>query len=407
MNVYAPVKAPSHVPADRIFDFDLYNRDPNPRLKGNLHQGLTYLHKEAPPVFWTPHNGGHWVVTSFKLLRQITLDAEHFSTTVQYVPRPQGEVFVAIPLNVDPPEHTAYRQIIMRYLAPKAMNRLADNIRLRAVELIDKVVARGSCDFVSEIAIPYPVSIFMELIGWPLERMAEFRALAEEYFSGPTDERRDEIIATVLQEMTVMINDRAQNPRDDLMSRMLTEEIDGKPLSQQEILSMCFFLFVAGLDTVANAAGFFMRTLGSSPQLQQMLVEDPSRLPDFIEESLRTNGVVNTIRMVKKDIDFGGVTMRKDDMVVLMLTMGGLDEELHDCPHKFDMDRRSRTNLMFGSGVHLCAGHHLARLELKIMIEEWLKRIPQFSIHPDFDNRFRLGTVMALQSLPLVWQTAN
>jgi cytochrome P450 len=233
--------------------------------------------------------------------------------------------------------------------------------------------------------------------------MSEFRALADEFFSGPTEDRRNEIIATVIHELGLLLDDRIANPRDDLMSRMTMEEIDGRKLTKEEMLSMCFFLFVAGLDTVANAAGFFLRLLARSPGLQRELVDDPSRINAFVDEALRTCGVVNTVRMVKKSVEIDGATLREGDMVVLMLTLAGLDPEAHEKPLDFDMDRASHNNMIFGSGVHLCAGHHLARTELRILIAEWLKRVPEFSVADAWDKSFRLGTVMALRSLPLTW----
>ena len=407
MNADVAANIPDYVSPDRVFDFDLFDRESDPRLKDDLHKGLLYLHREAPDVFWTPRNGGHWVVTRADAMARVVRDPEHFSTRRMNLPRSENEnEFVAIPLNLDPPAHTPYRHILMRYFSPRPIKAMEGKIRQRARELIDAVKDAGECDYVDAVAIPLPVSVFMDMIGWPLNRLREFRAITEEILSGPTEERRHELIQTVLQELTVMISNRQSEPRDDMMSQMLAEEIDGRKLTMEEVLSMCFFLFIAGLDTVANAAGFITRTLAMSPEIQKRLAADETQIADFVDEGLRTSGIVNTLRIIDKDVEFDGVQMRKDDIVIVMLTLGGLDDRVHKDAERFDMDRKSHTNLIFGSGVHLCAGHYLAKLELNILIEEWVKTIPSFSLKTN-DNPFRLGAVMALKTLPLTWPTAT
>ena len=403
MNVALSENIPEHVPPDRVFDFDLFDREADPRLKQDLHKGLLYLHREAPDVFWTPRNGGHWVVTRADAMARVVKDPEHFSTRRMNLPRSQNESeFIAIPINLDPPAHTPYRHILMRYFSPRPIKAMEGEIRERARALIDAVRNAGECDFVSDIAIPLPVSVFMDMIGWPLERLGEFRAITEEILSGAAEARRQELIQTVLRELTVMIDARKEEPRDDMMSQMLAEEIDGRKLSMEEVLSMCFFLFIAGLDTVANAAGFITRTLAMSPEMQARLAADDTQIADFVEEGLRTSGIVNTLRIIDKDVEFDGVQMRKDDIVIVMLTLAGLDDRLHRDAERFDMDRKSHANLIFGSGVHLCAGHYLAKLELNVLVEEWVKAVPSFRLKTN-DNPFRLGSVMALKTLPLAW----
>lgn len=404
MNDVLAEHIPDYVSPDRVFDFDLFDRDSDARLKEDLHKGLLYLHREAPDVFWTPRNGGHWVVTRADAMARVVKDPAHFSTRRMNLPRSENENEpVAIPFNLDPPAHTPYRHILLRYFSPRSIKAMEGKIRQRARDLIDEVKDAGECDFVDTVGIPLPVSVFMDMIGWPLERLREFRAITEEILSGGPDERRQELVYTVLQQLTVLINERQNQPRDDLMSQMLNEEIDGRKLTMEEVLSMCLSLFIAGIDTVANAAGFITRTLAMSPEMQARLVADETRIADFVDEGLRACGIVNTLRIVDKDVEFDGVQMRKDDIVVVMLSLGGLDDRVHQDAQRFDMDRSSHTNLVFGTGVHLCAGHYLARLELNVLVEEWVRAIPSFSLKNN-DNPFRLGAVMALKTLPLSWQ---
>ena len=398
---------PNHIPPELVFDFDVYNRKSDPRLSENLHEGLLYLHRELPDIFWSPRNGGHWVVTRAEDLATVFTDTRHFTSVGgSQLPKREPDTTV-IPITLDPPTHLPYRQILMRYFAPKAIKAMEGKIRLRARSLIDGVKGEGRCDFVSDIAIPLPVSVFMEMIGWPLDRLREFRALVEELTSGPSESRRVELNNIVYGNIAAMLEERAQEPRDDLMSRLLAEEIDGRRLSMEEALSMCFFLFVAGLDTVANAAGFFVRILARSPELQARLAADPTLIPDFVDEGLRTCGVVNTTRVVKNDVTLKGTQLRKDEIVLGMLSLAGFDDRVHSDATRFDIDRKTHKNMIFGSGVHLCAGHHLARTELNILIEEWVDAVPRFRMENEHGSEFRLGFVMALKDLPLIWPRSD
>ena len=398
---------PDHIPSELVFDFDIYNRGSDPRLTENLHEGLLYLHRELPDIFWSPRNGGHWVVTRAEDLAVVFSDIGHFTSVGgSQLPR-RDDTPAVIPVMLDPPVHLPYRQILVRYFAPKNIKAMEGKIRQRARSLIDAVKNEGGCDFVTDIAIPLPVSVFMEMIGWPLHRLREFRALVEEMTSGPSEERKIELHNIVYSNIAVMLEERAHEPRDDLMSQLLAEEIDGRRLSMEEALSMCFFLFVAGLDTVANAAGFFVRILARSPELQARLATDPTLIPEFVNEGLRTCGVVNTTRVVKNDITLNGTQLRKDEIVLGMLSLAGLDDRVHADAERFDIDRKTHRNMIFGSGVHLCAGHHLARAELNILMEEWVKAVPRFRMENEQDSESRLGFVMALKDLHLVWPRDN
>ena len=225
--------APDHVPPDRVFPFDLFDRESDDRLTADLHQGLLYLLKDAPDVFWTPHNGGHWVVTRSDLISQVLLDSEHFSTRQMELPA-RTEHYIAIPLNLDPPEHTPYRQVLMQYFAPRAIKAMEQKVRDRAKSLIEAVVNDGHCDFVSAVSVPLPVTVFMEMIGWPLERYKEFRALVDELLSGPSPERYGQVVGIILGEVHAMLEERKINPRDDMMSKLLTDKVNGRTLTHEE-----------------------------------------------------------------------------------------------------------------------------------------------------------------------------
>ncbi|MEX1148170.1 MAG: cytochrome P450, partial [Sphingomonadales bacterium] len=267
----------------------------------------------------------------------------------------------------------------------------------------DRVIDDGGCDFIETLGAGFPVSVFMELMGMPHERFEEFRKIALEYFSKTTVERRLELQNTIIAIMEDLYEDHRKNPRDDLTSGLLAAEVRGRNLTEQELQSMGFLLFIAGLDTVANALTFAFRHLGTDPDLQRRLAAEHGRIPEFVEESLRRYAVVNQTRIVKKDIEIGGAQFREGDMVQCPLTLGGLDERVNPDPERFDIDRQDRQHITFSIGPHTCLGNNLARAEMRIFTEEWLKRIESFRIVPGTTLKWRGGGVMSIEHLPIEW----
>ena len=383
------------------FDFDIYQ---DARLVDDLHGGFKSLHADAPDIFWTPRNAGHWVVTRYDLISQIMRDSVHFSNAQMNIPKTETP-YVMIPLNLDPPDHTQYRAVLVRYFSPSVVNAMDVTLRGWANKLIDKVIDAGACDFVDALGAAYPVSIFMEMMGLPMARFDEFRKVVVEFFSNITNERRVDLQAWMFAEMEALIQARSTERRDDLISRLLDEQVRGRSLTLEELKSICFLLFIAGLDTVANMMSFAQYHLASDPDLQERLIKEPGRIPDFVEEALRCYGIVNGTRIVKKDVELAGVQFKEGDMVACSLPLAGMDERRNADPMRFDIDRTDRRHLTFSIGPHVCVGHYLARAEMKVFTEEWLKRVPRMHIALGFKPQFRAGLVMALNHLPLEWPT--
>jgi cytochrome P450 len=308
-----------------------------------------------------------------------------------------------IPLNTDPPDHRAYRQILTRFFSSKIVANLQPKIRDWAVRLIDAVKDNGRCNFTDELAGIFPVSIFMEMMGLPLERLREFRGTVVEYFGPLTPERRVQLEAQIHMFMHELIEDRRISPREDLASELLAADVNGRALTPDELKSMTFLLFVAGMDTVANALMFAFRHLASDPDLQGFLAANPARIPDFVDESMRRYSIVNVQRMATKDLEFRGVQLRAGDMILCPSAAAGLDERRNPDPMQFDLDRKGRAHINFSTGVHTCAGQFLGRAEMRIFVEEWLQRIPHFSIAKGNQAHERAALVMALEDLELEW----
>lgn len=391
----------ANIPVKDVFHFDLFNDE---RLKvPDIHAGYATLLKEAPDIFWTPANGGHWIAIRHDLVTEILKDHVHFSATERDIPK-TGRTQPMIPLFLDPPEHGGYRAELMRYFSPKVVRELENRMREWATRLIDAVEDKEVCNFAEEVAARFPVSIFMELMGLPLDRFEEFRVIVRDYFESYHDgTKRAAIRDFVVDEMDKLLDERRRNPKDDLISHLLTMEIRGHKLSLDEMQSIALMMFIAGLDTVAGTLGFSYRHLANDPALQDRLRENPADIPKFVEESLRRFAVVLLSRLVVEDYDFAGVHLRKGDMISAFLPCAGMDDRKADRPAEFDIDRPNRDMIGFGTGAHVCLGNFLARAEMRILTEEWLRRIPRFRMVPGTDPRSRLAPIIALDRLDLEW----
>ena len=392
---------PPHVDPSRVYVFDLFL---DARLKDDVHEGLKRLHAEAPDIFYTPLNGGHWMVTRHQMVHDILKDFEHFSNEEMDIPR-MGASYKMIPLNLDPPDHAPYRAILMRYFSPKIIQDMDGKLRSWARQHIDRVLAAGHCD-IAAAGTAFPVHVFMEMMGLPSERFEEFRSIVVEYFGLAPVARRNEIRGWIFATMKQYIKERRAASRDDLISKLTQEEINGRKLTLEELQSICFLLFVAGLDTVANAISFSMLHLAEKEDLQERLAADPSLIPNFVEESLRRYSIVNGSRTVKRDFEYGGVLFRAGDMVCLSNPCAGMDERVNPDPMRFDIDRVGRQHTAFSVGPHLCVGHYLARAEMRIFVDEWLKSVPRFRPVPNSKPHHRAGKVMSVKHVEVEWDQA-
>ncbi|WP_336967472.1 cytochrome P450 [Sphingobium aromaticiconvertens] len=390
---------PAYVKDEQIFDFDHFM---DRRFEVDLQKGYSSLHAEAPDIFYTPRNGGFWVVTRYDLMEQVLRDTEHFSNRELDIPK-SNSPYVMIPLNLDPPDHLPFRMALMRHFDPKTIRAMEPKLRAWANRLIDAVIDKGECEFAEGVGAAFPVSVFMELMGLPLDRFEEFRVIVLEYFGHTTLERRIALQEHMMKVMWDEFEKRKTDPRDDLMTKLVNEKVKGRPLSDDELQSIGFLLFIAGLDTVANTLGFTFRQLALHPDLQDRLVADPDCTQNFVEEALRRCSIVQQTRIVKKDFELAGAHFHEGDMVSCPLMLGGMDDRKNNDPDKIDIDRANRNHLAFSTGPHICIGNFLARMEMRIMVQEWTRRIPRFWIKPGTQAKWRAGGVAALSDLYLQW----
>jgi cytochrome P450 len=312
---------------------------------------------------------------------------------------------VAVPINLDPPEHGKYRLPLNAAFSPKSMNLMKDDIRALARQLVSHAGTKRGCEFMREIAEPLPVQIFLKLMGLPLARQAEYRALVREHLSQGIGSIEDSIrkLQKIAATMRGTFFERRDNPQSDLISRIWQTEIDGKPATLDDLENYGVLLFIAGLDTVMNSMGFGVRHLAQDFPLQDRLRANPGSIPEAVEEFLRRYSIVVVVRKVGKDQIFHGVEMKKGERVFLMLPGANLDSRRFEDPARCDLDRADKVHIAFNAGPHRCLGSHLARLELQILFEELLAGLPQFRLDPQRPPVFHGGNVIGVDELHLVW----
>ncbi|MAG81378.1 MAG: cytochrome [Sutterellaceae bacterium] len=394
---------PAHIPEDRVVDFDMYN--PPGIEKLGLQSAWKQLQESGlPDLVWTPKNGGHWIATRGKYIRQGFEDHENFSAECPFIPKEVGDEYDFIPTSLNPPEHRHYRSLISAAVGPHIVPQIKDSIRALSRSLIDKFADKGSCNFTHDYAEPFPVGVFLELVDLPFSDAAVLKNLADQMTrpdgSMTFPQARDALYAY----LKPIVIERMKNPGKDVISKVVTGKVSGRDLTLDEALRICGLLLVGGLDTVVNFLSFSMQFLANNPKHRKELLDHPEKIPAATEELLRRFSLVADGRLVKNDIEVDGVLLKAGDMILLPQLLTGLDERENQCPMHVDFDRKKVTHTTFGHGVHLCAGQHIARLEIMITLEEFLNRIPNFEIPEGATVPHHGGVVGSVSSLPLVWK---
>jgi len=393
---------PANVPDDRVVDFDLYDfpvegMEYQKAMKEQIADG-------KPELIWTPRNGGHWIMTRFEGIAAVLSDTDHFSSHQIMVPVPDNGRPPLVPLQLDPPDHAEYRALLQQALSPKAVGQLGESARALSIQLIDGFKADGECEFISAFAQHLPIAIFMNIVGLPESDRPTLTQIAERALRGATEQERNEAGAAIGAYGMQKVMERRANPGDDLISRIATAQIKGKPIGDYELAGMVTLLLLGGLDTVASSLGFFAQFLARHPEHRRQLIDNPAMIPTAVEELLRRFPIATLAREVKSDLEIYGVTLKAGDMVVAPTTLSGLDDRKFVDPLTVDFTRdRPGLNATFGGGIHRCVGSMLARTELRVFLEEWLPRIPDFDIAPGADVKVSARSVATITSLPLVW----
>ena len=397
---------PEHVPAELVRDFSYFTGPGMCPMPGGDPQGaLSGLH-DGPAVFFAPNNTydgyGTWVFVRAEDQRRVLQDAETFSSRRRIFEKALGYDLPTIPLEVDPPEHGPYRSLLNPLLSPKRVMAMETANRARAVELIDGLKEKGSCEVMEDFAFPFAVGVFLEFLGLPQSRRQEFLGWADKQFHG-TPAERAEAIRTVIAFMSELVDLRRREPADDFMTFVVQAKINGRAMSDKEAIGMGALLFVAGLDTVAAAIGFNFRYLADHPEEQERLRADPSGVTLAVEELLRAFPTVLMTRIAARDTEFDGIIIKAGDRVSCPSMVANRDPTEFPDPNRIDLTRENNRHVAFAYGPHRCLGSHLARRELVIAMEEWLARLPSFRIKDGTAPTTYGGHVFGIEDLQLAW----
>jgi cytochrome P450 len=391
---------PSHVPAALELDFDF---SCPPGHEDDVHLAWKRLHDAGvPDIFWTPHHGGHWVATRADDIQHMQLDHERFSHRSITIPPAQDSVPL-VPLELDPPQHTPFRAVLSPSFGPRPVVELEASVRAVAVELIEGFVGRGECEFVDDFAKRLPIVVFLRLVDLPLEDREFLLRITEAAVrpKSPQDQlwSRDQLAGYIGK----WIQARRETPGADLLSKMVNAKVDGCDYTPGETFGMMINVIFGGLDTVAASMSFIARHLAEQPALRAQLAQDPALHAQAVEEFLRRFGIPNTARVVTHDFEYKGVPFKAGEQILLPKVLHGLDERMYPNPLEVDLARPPSRHAAFGDGPHRCVGAGLARMELKVFLQEWLQRIPDFAIAPGERPRSSSGNVNGMLYLPLVW----
>ena len=354
--------------------------------------------------------GAYYVLLDRELIVAGLQDPGTFSSNA-ITPLQPNPLYSVIPIMLDPPEHTKWRRLLAGYFSVHKVPLFDARIRERCVQLLDGLEPDGACDYANDFAFRLPTSIFLEIMGLPAGELDTFleweRAILYPGPDGSMDQnRRISAVLMVFERFRQAIAERRASPAagiDDIVSLAASWEIDGDPVSDDEILSCCLLLFMAGLDTVANVLSFATHHLATHPSDRAWLAEDPSRSVLATEELLRTFAIGQIAWRVRRSTEIGGVRLSEGDMVVFPLAAANRDPAHLDRPREVDFARELRPHYAFGAGPHRCLGSHLARREIAIALELWHQRIPSYELASDEPVPGHWGSVHGLTSLPLSW----
>lgn len=397
---------PEHVPQELVRDFNAYDFSvPDEEVQLTLYN----LARKAgsPSVFWSPYNGGHWVVTRADSVEMVLTDAARFSNRYISAPKALNPVRLYRPLQIDPPDHAPYRKLLSIALSPRAVEALSKDARELTVSLIEGFRERGECEFVSEFAEHMPIGIFMAIVGLPESDRQTLLDFASQIARPKVPADRMQGYSDLDDYIAKLVEARRDAGADDFTSYLCSVEIEGKRLDEDELIGMLGLVMIAGLDTVVGVLGHITRYLARNPAKRHELRQNPDLIPNAVEEFLRRFAHVQLVREVREDLAIEGVQMKNGDMVLAPVILHNLDEDKFDNPMAIDFNRARRpTHLTFGGQVHRCLGAMLARTELQIFLQEWLTRIPDFEIKPGSKITTSTRVTWILNSLPLQWSVA-
>jgi len=402
----------------QLSDVDLNNPD---SFRTGRHHEMFQVLRAEDPIHWTeePDGSGYWSITRHADLIAVNRDAHIFSSAEQGISipdiPPEGAMVREMMLYMDPPRHTRYRLLVNKGFTPRMIGLLETGLRTKCQLILDRVVEKGECDFVIDIASELPLQAIAELMGVPPEdrhllfdwtnRMI---GIDDPEFEGDRESAGEAATELYLYANTLATEKRAQLG-DDIISKLLGAEIDGDALSETEFDMFFMLLAVAGNETTRNATAHGMKALIDNPDEYAKLAADPSptAIDHAVEEILRwATPVLHFRRTATHDVELRGKQIKQGDKVVMWHISANRDEDVFDDPYAFDVDRFPNDHIAFGGGgPHFCLGANLARMELRLMFRELVTRLPDMRIDGEVEM-LRSNFIGGIKHMPVAWTPA-
>jgi cytochrome P450 len=372
--------------------------------------------RQSCPIAHTDRRKSSWLPTRYDDITDIAHDIAHFSSLkVAVIPGDEDEdpnanfdgpnlEYGLPPISADPPLHTWTRRLLLPWFSHTRVDSYVSLTRELCRGLLDQFADAGHADAAADYAQQIPVRVIARILGVSTDLSDTFTGWVRDVLEFADDpERRQRGAEGLLNYFLVQLEDRRRHPGDDLLSELLTTEVDGQPVDDGIVLGMAALVLIAGVDTTWSAIGSSLWHLASHPDDRKRLAAEPGLMATAVEELLRAYAPVTMAREVTEDIEYHGCPMKAGDKVLMNFPAANRDPEAFDQPDEVQLDRAHNRHVAFGSGIHRCAGSNLARMELQVALEEWMARIPEFELAEGREITWAGGQVRGPRILPVVF----
>lgn len=393
---------PNHVPEYLVRDFNMYGP---PGIDKDFHEAWATLLQEddSCPLVWTQENEGHWLPTRTSIIEEILTDYSKFSSRSIILPKSHSADHGLLPTTIDPPEHHFYRKTLNHSMAPAAVNAMGDDIRGIVTSLIDGFVDNRECNFTRDFADILPIRVFLSMMNLPEDDIPQTKYWTDQLIRPDGTITFADALQNLKDYIAPYVDERMGADGTDMLSRMINTETNGRRLTREEAIKLSIQVFIAGVDTVVNLLGFVFLFLARNEKHRLQISSGEITVSDAVEEILRRFPLVTVAREVTEDFEFHGVQLKAGDMIAAPTPLAGMDNTFTANAVDVEFGRKQGNSLTFGRGAHTCPGKNLARVELRIAIEEWLKRIPDFHVAENSQVSFSSGIVGVVNELNLRW----